>query len=92
MRDLSDFNELTLHMDWIASLNSTLSGVVAIEGKTSRRSLDKAGSKAAIHMIPAWSSALKLTLAQRQLDGKPSEIVAIPERLDLVTLKGPLSL
>ena len=43
-------------------------------------------------MILAWRSALKLTLAQRQLDGKSSEITAIPERLDLLTLKGPLSL
>tara|TARA_B110000503_G_scaffold134317_1_gene213121 strand:- start:2216 stop:2479 length:264 start_codon:yes stop_codon:yes gene_type:complete len=57
-------------MDWVASLNSTLSGVVAIDDKTSRRSLDKAGNKAAIHMISAWSSELNLTLAQRQVDGK----------------------
>jgi predicted transposase YbfD/YdcC len=77
-------------MDWVASLNSTLSGVVAIDGKTSRRSLDKAGSKAAIHMISAWSSELNLTLAQRQVDGKSNEITAIPELLDLLTLKGAI--
>lgn len=77
-------------MDWVASLNSTLSGVVAIDGKTSRRSLDKAGSKAAIHMISAWSSELNLTLAQRQVDGKSNAITAIPELLDLLTLKGAI--
>ena len=77
-------------MDWVTSLNSTLSGVVAIDGKTSRRSLDKAGSKAAIHMISAWSSELNLTLAQRQVDGKSNEITAIPELLDLLTLKGAI--
>ena len=77
-------------MDWVASFNSTLSGVVAIDGKTSRRSLDKAGSKAAIHMISAWSSELNLTLAQRQVDGKSNEITAIPELLDLLTLKGAI--
>jgi predicted transposase YbfD/YdcC len=77
-------------MDWVASLNSTLSGVVAIDGKTSRRSLDKAGNKAAIHMISAWSSELNLTLAQRQVDGKSNEITAIPELLDLLTLKGAI--
>ena len=77
-------------MDWVASLNSTISGVVAIDGKTSRRSLDKAGGKAAIHMISAWSSELNLTLAQRQVDGKSNEITAIPELLDLLTLKGAI--
>ena len=77
-------------MDWVASFNSTLSGVVAIDGKTSRRSLDKAGSKAAIHMISAWSSELNLTLAQRQVDGKSNEITAIPELLELLTLKGAI--
>ena len=77
-------------MEWVASLNSTLSGVVAIDGKTSRRSLDKAGGKAAIHMISAWSSELNLTLAQRQVDGKSNEITAIPELLDLLTIKGAI--
>ena len=61
-------------IDWVASLNKTVTGVVAIDGKTSRRSLDKAGGKAAIHMISAWSSECNLTLAQRQADGKSNEI------------------
>ena len=77
-------------VDWVASLNSTLTGVVAIDGKTSRRSLDKAGGKGAIHMISAWSSELNLTLAQRQVDGKSNEITAIPELLELLTLKGAI--
>jgi hypothetical protein len=37
--------------------------VVAIDGKTSRRSLDKAGGKAAIHMISAWSGVVAWTPA-----------------------------
>ena len=77
-------------VDWVASLNSNLTGVVAIDGKTSRRSLDKAGGKGAIHMISAWSSELNLTLAQRQVDGKSNEITAIPELLELLTLKGAI--
>jgi predicted transposase YbfD/YdcC len=77
-------------VDWVASLNKTLTGVVAIDGKTSRRSLDKAGGKAAIHMISAWSSEWNLTLAQRQVDGKSNEITAIPELLELLTLKGAI--
>ena len=41
-------------------------------------------------MISAWSSQLNLTLAQRQVDGKSNEITAIPELLDLLTLKGAI--
>jgi predicted transposase YbfD/YdcC len=51
-------------IDWVAALNSNLTGVVAIDGKTSRRSLDKAGGKGALHMISAWSSAMNLTLVE----------------------------
>ena len=77
-------------IDWAASLNSALTGVVAIDGKTSRRSLDKAGGKGAIHMISAWSSELNLVLGQRQVDGKSNEITAIPELLELLALKGAI--
>jgi len=77
-------------IDWVAALNSNLTGVVAIDGKTSRRSLDKAGGKGALHMISAWSSAMNVTLAQRQVDGKSNEITAIPELLELLTLKGAI--
>jgi predicted transposase YbfD/YdcC len=77
-------------INWVASLNKTVTGVVAIDGKTSRRSLDKAGGKAAIHMISAWSSEWNLALAQRQVDGKSNEITAIPELLELLTLKGAI--
>ena len=79
-------------IDWAASLNSALTGVVAIDGKTSRRSLDKAGGKGAIHMISAWSSELNLVLGQRQVDGKSNEITATPKLLELLALKGPLLL
>ena len=41
--------------EWIASLHDVLDGVVAIDGKTLRRSFDAASGKAAIHMISAWS-------------------------------------
>jgi len=77
-------------VDGVACLDSTLTGVVAIDGKTSRRSLDKAGGTSAIHMIPAWSSEMNLTLAQRQVDGKSNEITTIPELLELLSLKGAI--
>ena len=77
-------------IDWVASLQKTIKGVVAIDGKTLRRSFDHAGSKGAIHMISAWSASQRLVLGQRQVDAKSNEITAIPELLDLLTLKGAI--
>ena len=72
---------------WVADL-STLSGgeVIAIDGKTIRRSLDKASKKAAIHMVSAWAQQNHLVLGQVKVDDKSNEITAIPtllERLDI---------
>lgn len=75
---------------WTQSLAQTISGVVAIDGKTARRSFDRAGGKGAVHMISAWSSAHKLVLGARAVDEKSNEITAIPELLDLLALKGAI--
>ena len=48
--------------EWIASLHDVLDGVVAIDGKTLRRSFDTTSGKAAIHMISAWSCEQQLVL------------------------------
>lgn len=50
---------------WAQSLSKGIAGVVAVDGKTLRRSFDKAGGKGAIHMVSAWSSAQKLVLGAR---------------------------
>jgi hypothetical protein len=48
---------------WIADLATTSAGrLIAIDGKTIRRSLDAANGKAAIHMIHAWSQANHMVL------------------------------
>ena len=73
---------------WIASLHGLLEGVVAVDGKTLRRSFDTSSAKAAIHMISAWSCEQKLVLGQRKVDDKSNEITAIPELLELLALKG----
>ena len=51
---------------WIASLSDMLKGMVAVDGKTLRRTFDTKSSTAAIHMIVAWSCAQKLVLGQRK--------------------------
>lgn len=75
---------------WVGAVKKAVKGVVAIDGKTLRRSFDKAGAKGPIHMVSAWSSAQRLVLGQRQVDDKSNEIIAIPELLDLLTLEGTI--
>lgn len=64
--------------------------VVAIDGKTLRRSHDKGGGHAAIHMVSAWASANRLVLGQCKVDEKSNEITAIPELLRALELHGCL--
>lgn len=69
-------------------MSGAIAGVVAVDGKTLRRSFDRAGKKGTVHMVSAWSSAQKLTLGMRAVDEKSNEITAIPELLDLLAIKG----
>ena len=56
-----------------------------------RRSYQEAGAKAPIHMISAFSSRQRMVLGQRKVADKSNEITAIPELLDLLTVKAPSS-
>ena len=61
----------------ITSLHEISDGqVIAIDGKTLRRSFDKASSKAAIHMVSAWASVNHISLGQVVVDAKSNEITA----------------
>jgi predicted transposase YbfD/YdcC len=62
--------------------------VVAIDGKTLRRSFDRASGKAAIHMVSAWATKNRLVLGQVKTDAKSNEITAIPKLLDVLALNG----
>jgi len=66
----------------------TLQGVVAIGGKTLRRSFDRAAGQSPLHMIHAWSADQRLLLGQLAVEGKSNEITAVPKLLDLLSLKG----
>ena len=77
-------------ISWVASLNETLEGVVAVVGKTLRRSFDTSKGLAAIHMVSAWACDQKLVLGQRKVDDKSNEITAIPELLELLSIKGAI--
>lgn len=76
-------------ISWVESLHGTLEGeVVAIDGKTLRRSFDKSSSKSPIHMVNAWASDTGISLGQVATDAKSNEITAIPRLLDLLAIKG----
>jgi len=64
--------------------------VVAIDGKTSRRSGDKGKGRAALHLVSAWASEQRLVLGQEAVAGKENEIVAIPRLLEMLELEGAL--
>lgn len=60
--------------------------VVAIDGKTVRRSFDHGRAQGPLHLVSAWASDQGLVLGQRQVDGKSNEITAIPELLKSLAL------
>ena len=74
-------------ISWVASLNETLEGVVAVDGKTLRRSFDTSKRQASIHMVSAWACDQKLVLGQRKVDDKSNEI---PELLELLNINGAI--
>ena len=76
-------------LDWIKSLCKKGKGkLIAIDGKTLRRSYDRADSKAAIHMVSAWAVENRLVLGQLKTEEKSNEITAIPELLALLDVRG----
>ena len=64
--------------------------VVAIDGKTLRRSHDKCKGLGALHSVSAWASDFGLSLGQVATDAKSNEITAIPELLKLIDIKGAI--
>jgi predicted transposase YbfD/YdcC len=62
--------------------------VIAVDGKTVRRSGSRRHEHGPLHLVSAWASGRGLALGQREVDGKSNEIAAIPELLDVLRLDG----
>ncbi|WP_079253982.1 ISAs1 family transposase [Endozoicomonas arenosclerae] len=78
-------------IDWMNACHEAAKGdVIAIDGKTVRRSYDKSKKRGAIHMISAFSAANNVVLGQLKTEEKTNEITAIPELLKLLEIKGCL--
>ena len=78
-------------LSWVTALHEITDGqVIAIDGKTLRRSFDNATGKAAIHMVSAWATANHISLGQVVVDAKSNEITAIPKLLEILDISGAL--
>ncbi len=73
---------------WVAALTNTPAEVIAIDGKTSRRSYQTKGSKEAIHMVSAFAARQRIVLGQVKVNEKSNEIIAIPALLDMMSIEG----
>jgi predicted transposase YbfD/YdcC len=76
-------------MDWIEAVEELTEGqVIAVDGKTLRRSHDRSEGKKALQMVSAWASANGVVLGQRKVDGESNEITAVPELLNTLEIEG----
>ena len=75
---------------WVAAATNTPAEVIAIDGKTSRRSYQTKGSKDAIHMVSAFAARQRLVLGQVKVSEKSNEIIAIPALLDMLAIEGAI--
>ena len=76
-------------VNWIQAVERVTEGqIVAIDGKTLRRSHDRSLGKGALHMVSAWASGSGLVLGQLKVDDKSNEIPAVPELLEMLEIEG----
>jgi predicted transposase YbfD/YdcC len=75
---------------WVAGLTGAAAEVIAIDGKTLRRSYQKKGAQAPIHMVSAFAARQRLVLGQLKVAEKANEIVAIPKLLDMLAIEGAI--
>lgn len=75
-------------ISWVESISELFDGeIVAVDGKTLRRSHDKSYSKKAIHMVSAWAAENSLVLGQIKTDDKSNEITAMEAAIKKLGIK-----
>ena len=75
---------------WVATLRDSDPDIIAIDGKTSRRTHARSQGREPLHLVSAWASRQRLVLGQEAVTEKSNEIVAIPLLLRRLELKGAL--
>ena len=74
---------------WVQHLHELTQGqLLAIDGKTVRRSHDRRQKKEPLHLVSAWAAQSRLVLGQTEVAADANEITAIPELLDMLQLSG----
>lgn len=75
---------------WVAALTGIPADMIAVDGKTLRRTYQKKGSKEPIHMVSAFAARQRLVLGQVKVADKSNEIVAIPALLKMLSIEGAI--
>ena len=81
---------------WVSNLGGTATDpdqgpeIVAIDGKTSRRTHGRAQDRNPLHLVSVWASGQRLVLGKQACGAKSNEITAIPLLLDLLAIRGAL--
>ena len=75
---------------WVATLRDDDPDIIAIDGKTSRRTHNRARGREPLHLVSAWAARQRLVLGQQATSEKSNEITAIPLLLERLALKGAL--
>ena len=85
-----DPDAFTRHFaDWTQAMAAMAKGqVIAIDGKSVRRSHDRGRQQPPLHVVSAWASENRLVVGQVAVETKSNEITAIPQLLTLLQLEG----
>jgi predicted transposase YbfD/YdcC len=75
---------------WVEGLRDDDPEIVAVDGKTSRRSHNRGKGQTPLHLVSAWASRQRLVLGQQACAEKSNEIAAIPALLERLELSGAL--
>jgi predicted transposase YbfD/YdcC len=75
---------------WALSLRKDAADLIALDGKSLRRSGDSAAGTGPLHLVSAWASTQRLVLAQEPVEAKENECAAILEILKRLSIKGAL--
>lgn len=80
----------TCFVRWVKTLRDGKAEVIAIDGKTSRRTHARSAGREPLHLVSAWATRQRLVLAQEAVAEKSNEITAIPLLLERLELTGAL--
>ena len=78
----------TVLMRLVEGFADQLGDVIAVDGKTLRRSYDRARKQSALHLVQAFATHSRLVLGQVAVEAKSNEITALPALLEMLSLKG----